>query len=54
MQIHEASGGSVRRICVNLELVQEEAARMGLAAVDRKAWGDRTLFTGMPPKRRVA
>ena len=51
--IHEAANGSVRRICVNLELVQEEAARMGLDAVDRKAWGNKHLYTGEPPKRRV-
>lgn len=52
--IHAASGGSVRRITVNLERVQEEAAKMGLAAIGLEEWGDRPLFTGEPPKRRVA
>ncbi len=51
--IHEGSGGSVRRICVNLDRVQDEAARMGVRTIDRAAWGDRPLYTGKPPKRRV-
>lgn len=52
--LQAAAGGSVRRIAVNLERVQEEAAKMGLAAIGLEEWGDRPLFTGEPPRRRVA
>lgn len=46
--------GSVRRVAVNLELVAETALTMGLDTVDRAAWGQRELYTGEAPKRRIA
>ncbi len=52
-QIHKAAAGSVRRICVNLERVQEEALALGLETIDLAAWGNRPLFTGQAPARRV-
>jgi len=46
--------GSVRRICVNLERIQEEAQVMGRDAIDLNSWGGRELFTGEAPRRRVS
>lgn len=48
------SEGRVRRIVVNLERVREVAALEGLESVGLKEWGDRPLWTGQPPARRVA
>ncbi len=49
----ESSGGSVRRICVNLDRVREFAATRGLQAVGMKDYqGD--IFTGSPAGRRAA
>lgn len=52
-QVHAASGGSVRRICVNLERIQEAARRDGVEAMTLETWGNRELFTGEAPRRRV-
>lgn len=52
-EIHKTSAGSVRRICVNLERIQEEALAQGLDRIDRATWGKRTLFTGQVAARRV-
>jgi len=52
-EIHKAAGGSVRRICVNLERIQEEALAQGLDSIGRADWGKRSLFTGHAPARRV-
>jgi DNA transposition AAA+ family ATPase len=50
--LHEASGGSVRRICVNLDRVREAAQVTGLSKISRDQFkGD--FFTGNPPPRRV-
>jgi len=51
--IHAQAHGSVRRICVNLSRVEEEALRGGKKRVDLAWWADRPLFTGEPPKRKV-
>ncbi len=51
--IHKASRGSVRRICVNLERVNEFAQGQGMAEIGKDDWGDRPLFTGQAPARRV-
>ncbi len=48
----EIAKGSVRRICVNLERIQDVARNEGLDLVDLAAWGDRPLFTGQTPARR--
>lgn len=49
----ELSHGSVRRVCVNLERIQEEAMVQGLDVIDLAAWGKRELYNGEAPKRRV-
>ena len=52
--VHEKSKGSVRRICVNLENIQRTALSKGLAAMNRASWGNRDLFTGEAPRRRLS
>ncbi len=52
-KVHKQSKGSARRICVNLEYIREEAADNGISTVDLAAWGDRPLFTGDAPTRRI-
>lgn len=49
--IHSVSDGSAGRICVNLELVQEEALRQGLDSIDLAAWGNHPLYMGAAPAR---
>lgn len=44
--------GSVRRVCVNLERIQEEALSDGRDAIDKAAWGSRELYRGEAPKAR--
>ena len=51
--IQEVAKGSIRRICVNLERVQEHAFQQGQKEIDLTSWGDRELFTGQPPRRRI-
>jgi hypothetical protein len=50
--IHEKSEGSVRRICVNLELVQAQALQIGLDAVTISLLPNLTLYTGKAPLGR--
>lgn len=52
--LHEASAGSIRRICVNLDRVREKAESADLATIDLAAWGQigGEFFTGNPPPRR--
>ncbi len=52
-RITDASKGSARRVCVNLARVEEFARETGLASVSATDWGNRTLFTGEAPARRV-
>ncbi|MBT0665719.1 ATP-binding protein [Geobacter pelophilus] len=47
--IHAKSGGSARRICVNLELVEEMTLRMGRDEIDLDTWGNQPLYTGSAP-----
>ncbi|MBA4094102.1 MAG: DNA transposition protein [Candidatus Accumulibacter sp.] len=49
-----ASGGSVRRVCVNLANAADEAAMEGWRAIDREVWGKRPIYTGEAPARRAA
>ncbi|NKB37898.1 MAG: AAA family ATPase [Gammaproteobacteria bacterium] len=51
--IHEKSNSSVRRICVNLARVEEEAVGMGKKKMGLKEWADRDLFTGDAAPRRT-
>lgn len=46
------SRGVTRRICVNLNLVRQEALNMGMDAISRKEWTGE-LYTGNPAKRKV-
>lgn len=48
------SGGSVRRVAVNLELIHDAAGSTGVDYVDKQSWGRRELYTGEAPKRRLA
>ena len=50
--VHSVARGSVRRVCVNLDLVQEEALTKGLSIITLADWGNRPLYTGDAPARR--
>ncbi|GFM37969.1 AAA family ATPase [Desulfovibrio psychrotolerans] len=50
--IHTASKGVARRICVNLERVQETGRTMGHPQMGLAEWGDTPLYTGDAPSRR--
>lgn len=52
--VHQASKGSVRRICVNLERIKDIALKNGKTEMDAAAWAGRDLYTGEAPARRVA
>ncbi len=52
-RITEVSRRTTRRICVNIHLVAQEARVLGLDEIDAKTWGDRELYTGEAPARRV-
>lgn len=49
--LHEASAGSVRRVCVNLDQVREAAEIEGWTAITLAQWQslERPFFTGMAP-----
>lgn len=47
------SGGSVRRVVVNLEMIQDTALTNGWQNVDLQTWGKTPLYTGEAPKRRL-
>lgn len=51
-RVHELAHGSVRRVCVNLTLIHEEALLMGEDRMTLATWGERALYTGESPKRR--
>lgn len=51
-QIKQASGGSARRIVVNLDEVEEISRRIGCKTVGLGDWGDQPLFTGEAPLGR--
>jgi len=52
-KVLEATHGTVRRICVNLAQIEEHAQTNGLETVTLADWGNRPLFTGAAPKRKV-
>ncbi|OOZ41636.1 DNA transposition protein [Solemya pervernicosa gill symbiont] len=52
-RIAELAKGSARRICVNLDRVEQFALTQGLEKIDLVTWGNNELFTGEAPKRRV-
>lgn len=45
------SGGSVRRVSVNLATIYEAAALEGWDSVSRAQWGERQIYTGEAPRR---
>jgi DNA transposition AAA+ family ATPase len=47
-----ASGGRIRRICVNIERVRERAVATRAEIMSLESWGKEPFFTGEPPKRR--
>lgn len=47
------SGGSVRRVSVNLASVYETASLEGWTVASRGLWGDRQIYTGEAPRRGV-
>lgn len=52
-RVTDIARGSVRRICVNLDRIEYTARNEGLTEIDLPTWGDRDLFTGEAPRRRV-
>ena len=52
-RIYERSRAVVRRICVNLDLVRDVAAKQGATKMDLAAWGEREFYTGDAPARRI-
>lgn len=53
-ELVQRARGSVRRIAVNLDRIRAEASSLGWTEVDRALWGERPIYTGEPPARRVA
>jgi DNA transposition AAA+ family ATPase len=51
-KVHSVAGGSVRRICVNISRIEEQAQVEGRDVMDLAAWGSRELYTGEAPSRR--
>jgi len=51
--IQQQSNGVVRRICVNLNLVEQTAINKGLDTINKQSLGDAQLYTGSAPARRV-
>lgn len=49
----DKSQGRPRRIAVNLYTVATEAAVNGWTTIDLALWGDRPLYTGQAPGRRI-
>lgn len=51
--IASKANGSLRRLVVNLERVNEVALSCGWPCASKALWADRALYTGQAPKRRV-
>lgn len=54
IRVVELAHGSVRRVCVNLTRIHEEAMMQAESQMTLDMWGDRDLYTGDAPKRRTA
>lgn len=52
-RIQEVSRGAARRIAVNIEEVRQAGLTEGWDQVDLATWGERSLYSGDAPKRRV-
>lgn len=53
-KIQKESMGVVRRICVNINRVQQAALNAGNDRINLKDWGNNVLYTGNAPRRRIA
>lgn len=53
-QLVEETGGSTRRICVNLAQIGQHARSSGLERIGKGEWAGRPLHTGKPPTARTA
>jgi DNA transposition AAA+ family ATPase len=54
IKIQRESMGVARRICVNLNQVQQAAYSAGTDTIDLKMWGQKQLYTGSAPRRKVS
>lgn len=52
-EVTQSAKGCVRRICVNIEQIRRAALDVGAKDISRSEWGNRVLFTGEAPKRRL-
>ncbi|MEX2338260.1 MAG: ATP-binding protein [Aquisalimonadaceae bacterium] len=52
-RIQDVSRGAARRIAVNIETVRQAALTEGVERMDLATWGERALYSGEAPKRRV-
>lgn len=53
-RLQAASGGSIRRICINLQAVWEQARIHGRDRMGLEDWGRKAFFSGEPPAPRRA
>lgn len=53
-RVVDLAHGSVRRVCVNLTRIHEEAMLRAESEMSLAKWGDLDLYTGDAPKRRTA
>lgn len=51
-RVREASRGTARRICVNLDAIRAHCQEAGLKKIGLDAWGKRELYSGDAPVRR--
>ena len=52
-KVVDVSRGAARRICVNIELIRQEALGNGTDEMDLATWGYLPIYSGEAPKRRV-
>jgi AAA domain len=53
-RVVELAHGSIRRVCVNLTRIHEEAMLKAESEMTLAKWGTQDLYTGDAPKRRTA
>jgi hypothetical protein len=53
VRLVELAHGSIRRVCVNLTRIHEEAMLKAESEMNLAKWGDLDLYTGDAPKRRM-
>ena len=51
-KVLQASHGSIRRICVNLDRIREHAVIRGVTKISLADWSGQTFFTGVAPEIR--